>query len=65
MRTGGCTAVPAAAVSDAKRWTDLIDKVKTHLKNMRMSNYKYNTWAWDYWCDVLNALEQKKRGLLH
>ena len=42
-----------------------IDKVKTHLKNMRMSNYKYNTWAWNYWCDVLNALEQKKRGLLH
>ena len=42
-----------------------IDKVKTHLKNMRMSNYKYNTWAWDYWCDVLSALEQKKRGLLH
>ena len=42
-----------------------IDKVKTHLKNMRMSNYKYNTWAWNYWCDVLGALEQKKRGLLH
>tara|TARA_E500000178_G_scaffold267552_1_gene265060 strand:+ start:526 stop:699 length:174 start_codon:yes stop_codon:yes gene_type:complete len=42
-----------------------IDKVKVHLQNMRMSNYKYNTWAWDYWCDVLSALEQKKKGLLH
>jgi len=42
-----------------------LDKVKSHLRNMRMDEFKYSTWAWDYWCGVQNALERKKKEMLH
>ena len=42
-----------------------LDKVNSHLRNMRMDEFKYSTWAWDYWCGVRNALERKKKEMLH
>ena len=45
--------------------TKRLEKVKYLLRRMRMDEFKYSTWAWDYWCGVQNALERKKKEMLH
>ncbi len=42
-----------------------IEKVNYLLRRMRMDEFKYSTWAWDYWCGVRNALERQKKDKLH
>ena len=42
-----------------------LEKVNYLLRRMRTDEFKYSTWAWDYWCGVRNALERKKRETLH
>ena len=42
-----------------------IERVKTHLRRMRMAEFKYDTWAWDYWSSVRNQLERQKKENLH
>ena len=50
------TAVPAAALSDAKRWTDLIDEVKNHVAIMS----EETAHIFVYFCKPANPMEHRK-----